>query len=324
MSRALPMVLLLLSCQDVIVAGAVCQESSDCPLGESCLYDLDRKNTYCSSTCDRDQDCRPEQVCRAGTPAAGLGEQQRRVCVDRLRSCAEKELCNGLDDNCDGVVDEAGCELVTRCSDDQSCGTFVCQPTANQPTTVCVPPNEQASGADFGLCSNGAECKNGICETGWCAPLCRAGDTETCPPDFTLPSGRTQPSLCVRGVGDRARPAYNTCQLACQDRSECRANQDCVWRTVINAGDEHAFVCSSLDSMRKPLGAECTNNEPLGGDDECQHGLCFGFRCTRICGGPGSSCADMDPDNPTAYACLSETLRYGARAFTAFICKRPN
>lgn len=322
MRRLWPLLLFWASaaCQDVIVPGGICQEDSDCPGGESCLYDVDRRSTYCSAECQRDEDCRPEQVCRAGTPAVGLSDLLRRVCVDRLRACAEVELCNGLDDNCDGTVDEAGCQPIVGCKDDLACGRFVCQAPLNQPDTLCAPPNEQAASDNFTACTNGLECANGLCETGWCSPLCRPEDRDVCPPDFSLPNGRIQPSLCARAYGDPTRPRYNTCQLGCAGTNECRTGQECVWRPVVDGGDSHSWVCSALDPARKPLGAACSNNEPEGGDNECQHGLCYQRRCTRICGGFGSPCSDVDP----TFTCQQKDLYYGAREFSSFLCARPN
>jgi hypothetical protein len=223
------------------------------------------------------------------------------------------EACNGLDDDCNGKVDD-GCTELTGCLDDQACGVFACVPPDNQSTTVCAPRNTAASVTDFSPCTDSSQCHNGLCETGLCSPLCRE-DSNDCRSDL----------LCTRAVGPKSRPLHNVCQKPCVSDADCAgvAGQICAWRDVFQGGDLHAFVCSFPGPDRKPIGATCSGNNPAG-DDECASGLCFGGFCTRTCTGPSDSCSDMTRAAPPAsFGCgLQVMLIYGILEVNAQVCVR--
>ncbi len=295
-------------------SGGACGEDSDCGAGETCLFDLDLETSYCTRRCASSSDCPSTQRCRfasLGDARGGLADGA--FCVDRVRECRGPERCNGLDDDCNGVIDD-GCALVTACNDDAPCGAYVCQAPVNQPATVCAPPVEGGR-SDFGACSQDAECANGSCATGLCAPFCRPGARDACP-GVTV-DGMSRELVCAEALGPVEAPRRNQCQLSCLSRGECPAGTDCVWRAVVNAEPFHASVCSRLDVGRKPLGEACRANDDAG-DAECQHGLCLGRVCTRVCGGPGASCADVGPN----FTCRLRQLFYGAEVFAAHVCER--
>lgn len=297
-------------------ADGVCAEDADCAGDETCLFDLTRGTSYCTRRCARDADCPREASCRFGSDRLESGATELGVCVLRVRTCSAEgggraaELCNGLDDDCDGVADGAGCTPITRCLDDAPCGAFVCRAPENQPDALCAPRNEGARVADFAPCSAGDDCENGLCETGLCSPLC-GGDGDACPGDLGL--------FCARAVGPRARPTHNACQKPCETSRDCVAPQSCVWREVYQArsGPNHAFVCSIPGPERAPIGSPCSSNA-LAGDDECAEGLCFGRVCTRSCEGPGSSCGDVG----AGFTCRRQSLFYGDQEFIGFLCVR--
>jgi hypothetical protein len=303
--------LLFASGCDETVGGGVCAEDSQCPAGQTCLVDLNRGTSYCTSPCALDSECPAHQSCRAAAPAQSpAGAVQ--LCVDKVRGCAEAELCNGLDDDCDGVVDGAGCALVDRCLDDAPCGAWVCQAPENQPAAVCAPPLDPDP-YPLSACTADDQCRNGVCESGFCSPLCRP--RSACPA-FDADGTRYGDTVCVRAVGDRARPKHNKCHIVCNTASQCPNDLACVWRDVFQGGDSHEFVCAVLDPERKDLGAACTDNQPDGGDDECQHGLCYGNVCTRPCGGFGADCQDVGSN----FTCQLRDLFYGPASFSGFIC----
>lgn len=297
-------------------AGGSCGDDSECPSGQTCLFDLDLGTSYCTGVCASDGDCPRTQTCKRGVvekTSVGIG-QQSSFCVDRVRVCAERELCNGLDDDCNGVIDE-GCAPITGCLDDAICGAYSCQAPAGQPVALCAEPNPAASTRDFERCTRGEECENGACETGLCAPLCRP--RSTCA-ELVI-DGAPRRMVCTGAVGaGGARPKHNACQIECLGRGQCLEGQDCVWRETYQGEPDHFFVCSRLDPERKPLGAACSNNLPDEGDAECQHGLCLGQVCTRICGGPGASCADVGE----GFVCQLRPLYYGSLETAAFVCIR--
>lgn len=286
-----------------------CFEDGNCGSGESCVADLTNGVSYCAGTCKRDVECPSHQQCQLGTPARAT-DPELSICVDRVRECVETERCNGLDDDCDGVIDGPGCTPITGCLDDLPCGGFVCSAPINQPLALCVPPNPPAR-ADYETCTVDTDCDNGVCQTGRCAPFCRPESTGV----RVCPTGR----VCARGVGPTLRPEFNQCQAPCAYDGECADAQDrCVWRSVYQDSEDHHSVCAKPDGARKPVGVACTNNTPAG-DDECQSGLCFGQQCTRFCAGSGTDCSDV---SPTAFCCRTQ-LRYGAVEFARYMCVEP-
>ena len=299
------------ACTDTpAVSRAFCSEDGNCAAGETCVVDLDVSLSYCAALCEIDRDCPAYQRCQLGTPIrAGLPELS--VCVDRVRTCAEVEACNGLDDDCDGVVDGPACVPVTGCLDDLPCGTFVCSAPVNQPVALCVAPRDPLR-ADGERCTQDDECRNGVCETGRCGLLCRpeASGVRVCP------LGK----VCAQGVGSSLRPAFNQCQTPCGFDGQCPegTGERCLWRSVYQDAPDHHSVCAVPDTGRLALGAACSGNT-IAGDDECQSGLCYGGRCTRLCGGPGTSCADV---SATAM-CAPTQLIYGVSEFARDVCVEP-
>jgi hypothetical protein len=316
--------------------GAPCGTNGDCPKGQNCLFDLTRsasycaltctssdtacrdrcatdenaRSSYCSAHCTKDSDCPPQQFCDDGTDVATSSAAEMRLCVDRVRVCQKTELCNGLDDNCDGVIDGPSCTPIGSCLDDAPCGAFVCVASDQQASATCAPRNMAASVADFAACTDPSQCANGLCETGTCSPLCRF-DAPDCPSDL----------LCTRAVGPSTRPPHNACQLPCKTDADCAAitGQSCVFRDVYQGGDLHAFVCSFPGPDRKKNGSACSGNDPMG-DDECAFGLCYGHVCTRSCSGPADACADVG----NGFTCASQVqLIYGVLQVTAQICVAP-
>jgi hypothetical protein len=300
--------LLLLGCSpSALTPAAFCTKDGDCKTGESCIADLTLGVSYCGLTCVRDADCPEHQSCHTGIRSVTMNEETR-VCVDRVRMCGDAEQCNGLDDDCDGVVDGQSCAPITGCLDDRVCGVFACTPAENQPLAICAPKNDRASVEDYAPCTSGDQCRNGVCDTGTCSPLCRPSiQTNSCLSDFA----------CARGVGSGSRPAYNACQKTCDTSLDCTQPQECVWRDVYQGGDDHGFVCAKPDPGRLPLGSACPENSAAG-DDQCGHGLCFGRICTRACNGPDADCSDVLADG----VCSLEELRYGTIVYQSYLCVR--
>jgi hypothetical protein len=246
--------------------------------------------------------------CRFGVIEELSGAVETGVCIRRVRECAETDVCNGLDDDCNGVIDDAGCELITACNDDAACGAFVCTAPPNQPSTVCTPPIATAQ-PYFAPCTADDQCQNALCSTGFCSPFCRARGDEATECGGML--------ACARSMGSRTRPPHNICQEPCNSPTHCEAPTQCVWRDVHQpASFDHVAVCSLLDPERLPTGEPCTGHS-IEGDDMCQHGICLGDPpvCTRICGGPGTDCSDVGQD----FACETFELRDGS---VFDICRR--
>ena len=152
------------------------------------------RNEPARERCDgRDDDCNGE-IDDAGTVSCGLG-----ICRRDIQACAggrnavcdpfvgrqDQELCNGLDDDCDGTVDELAL------GDGGPCGNGI----------------GGCRGAGIATCANGALQCNGV-------PT--APEPETCDGVDEDCDGRTDentvaPVACVSGVGACARPGNTAC-----------------------------------------------------------------------------------------------------------------
>jgi hypothetical protein len=329
------------SCLLTKLDGDACSQDSDCGSSGTCLFDLSRSESlcvrtcpmsdtgcaarcktavnsitaYCTKSCAADSDCPATEFCDVGTDVATSSAAVTRLCLKLPRACSSTELCNGLDDDCNGIVDD-NCKSIDGCQDDQPCGQFVCQVPEDQmlpmPTSICAAPNPNASVADYMPCTDGSQCRNNLCETGYCAPLCR-GRNNVCDPAF----------FCARAVSALAVAQHDVCQKPCVSTPDCTVpGQHCVWRDVYNEEPNHAYVCSSVDKSRRPIGARCDANTPIG-DNECQDGLCFGRPpvCTRPCASQGEDCSDVG----AGYTCHQMVmLEYQDEMFVVPICVGPN
>ncbi len=285
------------------VARARCQTDGDCLEDSRCLFDLTLDEAYCARLCRSDLDCQPYETCegRRSDPAAGAEDQ---ICVDRIRECQPTERCNGLDDDCDETIDNAGCTVITGCTSDVVCGAFSCQAPEGQADTLCAPPNSAATAEPFAACQAPSDCSNNLCDHAFCSPVC-----DPLRPEFSCLPGQS----CVEGLAGLGAPPHNTCATACRGDADCAGETACVWRKTAHTQDVHALVCSTPPPNRKPLGAACSGFRT--GDDECESGLCFSCRCTRACLGD-ESCVDVTD----GFRCIPRRLPYGLLEYSFRVC----
>ena len=131
--------------------GGTCASDADCASGEACVSGSCRAATSCAS----DADCAPSEVCVSGTCAS---------------SCSAEVCGNGLDDDCDGFVDE-GCSARTCRSDGDCARGEVCS------GGVCTVSSACASDAD---CAPSEACVSGTCAPSCTAEVCGNGVDDDC------------------------------------------------------------------------------------------------------------------------------------------------
>lgn len=183
--------------------GTPCLTHADC---EGLLCIRSEVGYICSSECDSNEDCVPGWTCDPRITEPG------NVCICRGDG---REVCDGLDNNCDGQVDEgSGPELgcgydavctdgacVWPCSADRQCG--------EQGRCVDLESDAQHCGACDHRCSKGEICQEGACVKGG---HCRDGAEAWTLKAFLIESGHDLPygfnlDDHVTTAGDPATPS---------------------------------------------------------------------------------------------------------------------
>ena len=236
-----------------------------------------------------EEHCQPEQgtACRPGA-TADCG-QDRGECQPGQRKCGEDgtygpcegalvppaaEVCNGLDDDCDGTADEelscgdAGTDAGTNVGTDAGTGTR---------------PNGESCTGD-GMCASGF-CVAGICCNSACnaPPMCRS-------------AGTCGTGTCVYPVA-----ANQACDDGnkCTDADKCNASGTCAGmpRTCNSSpGQCHASTgtCSGLTGLCEyaylPTTTSCNDNNACTLDDRCNgSGTCVAGT-TKTCSDTSDVC----------------------------------
>ncbi len=215
----------------------------------------------------------PDTDCNTGK--LGVCAKGKLKCSGGVLTCVPQtpvtaEVCDGLDNNCDGQVDEGGVCSTPACTEGaiQNCYTG---PAGTAGKGVCHGGTQTCTGGRWGACSGevipGPEVCNGkddncegtvdegtlcpqgyTCSNGACLPLtCEGND---CPTGFICPSG-----ACVQAPG---------------------CSQTCISGTVCN-GSSCVDPCVST---------------PCGQNSVCSGGLCVGGGCSLAgCSISGQICS---------------------------------
>lgn len=237
-------------------------------------------------------------VCSAGTTQCMSGSI---VCIQNVSASAE--VCDGLDNNCNGAVDDGA---AATCSDGLTCTNDVCSGGA------CSHPVIAGNCLIAGVCyANGTlrpgvpcqMCNSSFSTTAWsnvaagtvCASASCTGGT------FTGASVCNGAGSCVAGSTTSCSPytcnaGGTACLTSCASSSQCASGFYCNGSTCV---------------PKKADGAACSNaQECVSGN--CVDGVCCNTSCTSTCKrcnitGSIGTCSNIpagtDPDNECTGNC---------------------
>ena len=271
------------------------------------------------------------QGCQKGTTVCMGG----KIVCDSTAS-PQPEVCNGLDDDCNGIIDDGAfpgvgdaclCDgLDPAKADVGECraGRLTCKGMAGIKCDGCVLPQpEICDGKDNdcdGTSDVSAKCPGGFgCQDGSCSLLCKAGEF-SCPPGYDCKDTFCVPNRC-RNVTCSRTERCDTDTGRCVDlcfKVTCESGQVCMGGKCLD--------CSNSDLLACPTGKLCVGRACItdtcagvscASTEYCADGKCVSLTCGGCATGESCvagrcqtdlcrniTCGSRDYCDPATGACL--------------------
>ncbi len=209
--------------------------------------------------------------------------------IDAGKPGCTKEICNGLDDDCDGKTDE------DSCTDGDSCTTDECNSSEKQCNHSPV--------AEGGPCDDGSPCTDGdSCKGGKCV----AGGAKKCDDGNPCTAGTCDPNEGGCKFANLADGKTCDDNSKCTDKDACKAGK-CAG-AQIECDDGNGCTTEACDpaagcTVTNDDGKGCDDGDPCTDKDACASGACKG--AAKKCPG-GAPCKVAKCDAKTG-KCSIET-----------------
>ncbi len=265
----------------------------------------------CDGSADEDFSCVVGSTVSCTTSCGTTGT---RTCdgTCNFGSCVPPaEACNGVDDDCDGMIDETvECALGETQSCTTSCGTTGTQDCSASCTwEACLPPAETCNGVDDdcdGSRDEGFACIQST--SGSCTTSCGTTGSRTCRTDCTWGSC-TPPAESCNGADDDCdgtaddgytcvQGASGSCTTSCGTTGTHTCRADCTWSTcnppaeICNGTDDDCdgLVDETFTCVPGVVGS-CTTGCGTTGSRTCTASCTWG-----TCNAPAEACNGADDD----------------------------
>jgi hypothetical protein len=257
-----------------------CSATTACPVSQTCVNGSCRvaaSDGGVSGRCTTDVDCGVSQQCVSG------------VCS--LRCVPTAEVCDGRDNDCNGVIDDGcttnpvdgglGCQTNADCGSAGQCVRNVCLP-------LCTPSPE--------ICGDGIDndC-NGVIDDGCGMMSCRS--SADCPATLSCFNGVCSSCSGPGGCGDAGIDggSYDggvDGGLQCGGSVACPAGEACVAGQCVCSGVTCGVDAGPVDGGP----AQCSSNASCAAGQVCVSGQCV---CSGIACGVDAGRPDAGTDGGT-------------------------